>query len=89
MNAPVAKGTEPPAERTVTEVLPLRADQRLPPPGSILSRRYKGEDLQVRVLDRGFEFEGAAYGSLSAVAKRITGSHCNGFHFFKLGREAV
>ena len=40
--------------------------------------------LQVRVLDDGFEFQGRVYPSLSAVAKAATGSHCNGFHFFKL-----
>ncbi len=33
----------------------------------------------MRVLSTGFEFEGEIYKSLSAVAKKITGSHCNGF----------
>jgi hypothetical protein len=33
----------------------------------------------------GFEFEGKKYKSLSAIAKSITGSHVNGFHFFQLG----
>jgi hypothetical protein len=40
--------------------------------------------LQVKVLRRGLEFEGKIYPSLSAVAKAITGSHCNGFLFFRL-----
>jgi hypothetical protein len=89
MNPPVAKNSGPEAERTVTEVLPLRADNRLPPAGSVITRTYKGEDLQVRVLDNGFEFEGEAFGSLSAVARKITGQHMNGFLFFRLGKEAV
>ena len=59
-------------------------DPRLPPPGTILHRSYKGEILQVKVLRHGLEFEGNIYRSLSAVAKAITGSHCNGFLFFKL-----
>ena len=59
-----------------------------PLPGTILLRVYKGESLQVQVLAQGFEFEGIAYPSLSAVAKAITGQHCNGFHFFRLGQEA-
>jgi hypothetical protein len=59
------------------------ADRRLPPPGTVLTRPYKGALLQVRVLARGFEYDGLAYPSLSAVAKAITGSHCNGFLFFK------
>ena len=32
----------------------------------------------------GFEYEGQRYRSLSAVAKVITGSHCNGYRFFGL-----
>ena len=59
-------------------------DRRLPPVGSVLARVYRGQTLQVRVLADGFEFEGAVYPSLSAVAKAITGSHCNGFLFFRL-----
>jgi hypothetical protein len=36
----------------------------------------------VRVLPAGFEYNGLAYRSLSAVARAITGAHCNGFLFF-------
>jgi hypothetical protein len=53
-------------------------------PGTVLARKYRGEMLQVRVLTHGFEFEGAVYASLSAVARAITGSHCNGQLFFRL-----
>jgi hypothetical protein len=60
------------------------SDDRLPMPGTIITRPYKGQTLQVRVLPEGFEFEGETYKSLSAVAKAITGSHCNGFGFFRL-----
>jgi hypothetical protein len=63
-----------------------RSDPRLPAPGSVLTRFYKGHTLQVRILLHGFEFEGAVYPSLSAVAKAITGDHCNGFLFFRLGQ---
>ena len=59
----------------------------MPPPGSVITREYKGHPLQVKVLPNGFEFEGEVYKSLSAVAKAITGQHCNGFHFFRLGKE--
>src|SRR5207302_10400115 len=58
-------------------------DDRLPPPGTILTRRYKGAVLEVKILVEGFEYDGQVYPSLSAVAKAITGSHCNGFLFFK------
>jgi len=59
-------------------------DPRLPMPGTVLSREYKGRTVQVTVLDGGFEYEGAVYRSLSAVARAVTGSHWNGYHFFGL-----
>jgi hypothetical protein len=59
-------------------------DPRVPPPGQTLRRLYKGRVLHVRILPQGFEFDGAVYRSLSAVAKAITGSHTNGFLFFRL-----
>lgn len=60
------------------------ADDRLPPPGTVLTRPYKGGAVQVRVRAVGFEYAGAMYGSPSAAAKAATGSHCNGFAFFGL-----
>ena len=62
----------------------VAADARLPRPGTALVRKYKGRQVRVLVLADGFEYEGEHYGSLSAVAKAITGTHCNGFRFFKL-----
>jgi hypothetical protein len=50
----------------------------------VLTRSYKGNTLQVLVLPHGFQFDGHVYPSLSAVARAITGGHCNGFHFFRL-----
>jgi hypothetical protein len=76
-------------ERTVSQPVHVEPDQRLPPAGTVLTRRYKGQDLQVQVLARGFEFQGKVYGSLSAVAKAITGSHCNGFLFFRMTAKGV
>ncbi len=64
--------------------LHVPADDRLPRPGAILTRRYKGRTLQVHVLDHGFRFEDQVYRSLSAVAKAVTGSHCSGHFFFRL-----
>lgn len=63
-------------------------DDRLPMPGSTITRQYKGKTLLVRVLQRGFEYEGEVYKSLSAVAKAVTGSHWNGFHFFNVNPAA-
>ena len=79
----VAVAPAPRPQRTASQVAP-KID-RLPRPATILTRVYKGEALQVKVLEHGLAFEGALYPSLSAVAKAITGSHCNGFLFFRLG----
>ena len=74
-------------QRTTTQAVRFQSDERLPPPGTILTRRYKKETVQVRILSEGFEHEGEIYNSLSAVAKAITGSHCNGYQFFRLGKK--
>ena len=76
---------EAPEERTSTRTVQFPQDDRLPPPGTVLTRTYRGETLQVRVLADGFEYEGRVYSSLSAAARTITGSHCNGYLFFRLG----
>lgn len=76
-----------PPEHDRAAILTFKGDSRLPPPGSVITRKYKGVMLQVKVLAHGFEYEGEVYNSLSAVAKRITGQHCNGFLFFQLGKE--
>jgi hypothetical protein len=65
-------------------LLRVPVDDRLPRPGTILTRRYKGRMLQVEVLEHGLAFEGQTYRSLSAVAKAVTGSHCSGHFFFGL-----
>ena len=84
----------PPPGPTAAPAVPANppppTGSRLPLPGSVLTRTYKGETLQVKVLEGGaFEFEGEVFRSLSAVAKKITGSHCNGYLFFKVGKEAA
>jgi len=63
-------------------------DPRLPPPGNIVERQYKGKMIRVIVLQEGFEYEGLRYKSMTAIAKEVSGSHRNGFLFFRLGRKA-
>jgi hypothetical protein len=82
LNPPPSKAnttTPPPQPASI----PAPLDPRLPPPGTILTRPYKGQLLQVQVLTDGFAYAGRVYASLSAVAKAITGSHTNGFLFFR------
>jgi hypothetical protein len=82
LNPPQSKTTTttPPAEPVS---IPRPVDQRLPPPGTILTRPYKGQLVQVQVLTDGFAYAGRVFPSLSAVAKAVTGSHTNGFLFFR------
>ena len=70
---------------TKTPDLSTGRDKRLPAPGNCSQRVYKDRIIQVIVLEEGFEFDGTKYKTLSAIAKSITGSHVNGFHFFQLG----
>jgi hypothetical protein len=74
---------------TKTKVLQVNGDNRLPPPGSVLTRKYKDQVLLVTVLADGFEYEGEKYASLTAIAKTVTGKHWNGFHFFGLGKRGA
>ena len=72
---------------TKAAVIQIDHDPRLPMPGAIITREYKGETVGVQVLPNGFEYEGEVYRTLSAVAKAVTGVHWNGYHFFRLGKN--
>jgi len=71
---------------TVDRTQPQR-DQRLPPPGTLLTRRVDDRQIVVKVLDKGFEFETRQYGSLSAIAREVTGTRWNGLLFFGLAER--
>lgn len=76
-----------PPKTIAANAAPVSRDRRLPEPGTVITRMYKGRLLEVSVLAEGFAYEGRRYRSLSAVAKEITGSHCNGFQFFRCTRD--
>lgn len=59
-------------------------DRRLPIPGTIISKVYKGTIINIKVLDKGFEYNGKYYRTLSSIANTITGQHWNGYLFFGL-----
>jgi hypothetical protein len=71
-------------ERTHVAELRISPDKRVPMPGAVITREYKGRMVAVTVLPNGFEYEGEVYRSLSAVARAVTGTHWNGYHFFNL-----
>jgi len=53
--------------------------------GTKLVKEWRGLRHEVMVLPKGFEYQGQAYRSLSAIAHEITGSHWNGRAFFNVG----
>ena len=71
-------------QREKQPALRTSRDERLPEPGTVLKRLYRGRDIEVRVLDHGFEYRSQQYGSLSAIAKEVTGTSWNGLVFFRL-----
>lgn len=53
-------------------------------PGTRLLREWQGISHWVTVTDTGFEYDGICYKSLSAIARRITGTAWSGPAFFGL-----
>jgi hypothetical protein len=53
-------------------------------PGTRLVREWRGRTHDVRVLDDGFSWQGRHYRSLSAIARKITGTAWSGPLFFGL-----
>jgi Protein of unknown function (DUF2924) len=61
-----------------------RRDPRLPVVGTELKRRYRGQEILVRVEEDGFLYEKRRFRSLSAIAYEVTGTRWNGYLFFRL-----
>ena len=76
------KGSDP-VSGTSAIVLSAK-DRRLPEPGAVLVRDFKGKQISVTVLEYGFEYDGRVFKSLSAVAQHATGTSWNGYAFFRL-----
>lgn len=53
-------------------------------PGNRLVRRWRGRTYVVEVAEHGFAFEGERFGSLSEIARTITGTRWSGPRFFGL-----
>jgi len=75
--------------RTTSYSFQPNCDQRIPMPGAILSHQYKGTTIRVMVLEKGFEYNGEVYRSLTAIAKAVAGTNWNGFLFFGLKKKRV
>jgi Protein of unknown function (DUF2924) len=56
-------------------------------PGTVLIRQWRGAPHVIMALADGFQYQGKVYGSLSRVAREITGTHWNGPAFFGLRKK--
>ena len=68
--------------------LHIRSKDYLPPVGTVLTRLY--QDVEHRVVveaDGQYEYEGRRYGSLSIIAREITGTRWSGPLFFGLKQK--
>jgi Protein of unknown function (DUF2924) len=52
--------------------------------GALLVREWNGKLERVMILEEGFAWNGQTFGSLSQIAKAITGTNWNGHRFFGL-----
>jgi hypothetical protein len=75
--------------RAAVKRKPMQPDPRRPQPGSVLSRAFRGQNIEVKVREDGFEYQGQRYGSLSAIARAATGTRWNGPVFFGLGKREM
>ena len=71
----------------------IQSDKPPPPqvnlvPGTRLAREWRGRRYEVEILDEGIGYDGERYGSLSEVARKITGTRWNGLRFFGLRNGA-
>lgn len=68
----------------VVAVVPKERDSRLPAVGTVITKTYHGQNLEVKVLENGFEYEGKTYKSISRVAMEIVKRPISGYVFFGL-----
>lgn len=91
---PPAKTPPPKQAKPTTTTAPERRtgarDPRLPAPGTVLERVFKGKTHKVTVKEDGFEYAGKPYRSLTAVAKEATGyPSISGTAWFGIAKPAT
>jgi hypothetical protein len=82
------RGQSKSTQRQIAQLLAQVGSPELAPvslkPGTWLSRNWHGQVHQVIVLDNGFEYRGERFASLTAIARRISGTGWSGPRFFGL-----
>ena len=75
---------QPDAPRAPETLPRTHRDPRLPSPGTVITKQYKGRELRLTVHDDHFELDGQSFRSLSEAARHVTGSRWNGRLFWGL-----
>ena len=70
----------------VAEQTPKERDGRLPAVGTVITKTYRGQTIEVKVLETGFEYQGKTYKSISRVAMEIVKRPISGYVFFGLSK---
>lgn len=58
-------------------------------PGTRFVREWNGKTIAVQAAEKGFEWDGDTYRSLSEIARKVTGAHWSGPRFFGLNAKAA
>lgn len=58
-------------------------------PGTRLIREWNGQTISVTALEKGFEYNGKRFGSLTHIAREVTGTHWSGPRFFGLTKRSA
>jgi hypothetical protein len=61
----------------------------LPKPGTRLVREWNGRTYTVTITEDGYAYNGSTYGSLTKIARVITGAHWSGPRFFGLNGKQI
>jgi hypothetical protein len=85
LSAVAARALERVASGEATTTLPSRGAGLSR--GTRLIREWNGQTIAVEVLEKGFRWDERTYGSLSEIARAVTGAHWSGPRFFGLKRH--
>ena len=87
-----SREAKPAAEPAPQANVTVKLDPRLPPVGTVIAKEHGNEKHLITVLADGFEYRGEKFRSLSAIARKVTGTTWNGFLWAGLttrgGKEA-
>ena len=70
----------------VAELTPKERDGRLPAVGTVVTKTYHRQTIEVKVLKNDFEYQGKIYKSISRVAMKIVKRPISGYVFFGLSK---